>query len=62
MPITDTLEQARRLSWQYGCKVLVVLDLLTKVFKVFTMPHADYLELQPTRYVTLKTYRDGVPE
>jgi hypothetical protein len=62
MPIIDVLEQARELSWQYGAKVVVVLDLLSSVFKVFTMPHAEYLKLHPMRYVVLKTYRDGLLE
>jgi hypothetical protein len=62
MSILDVLEQARKLSWQYCCKVLVVLDMLTSAFKVFTAPHAEYLKQQPTRYVVLKTYSDGMPE
>jgi hypothetical protein len=62
MPIIDVLDQARELSWQYGAKVVVVLDLLASAFRVFTQPHADYLKQQPTRYVVLKTYRDGLPE
>ena len=62
MSIIDVLEQARKLSWQYGCSVLVVLDLLASAFRVFTAPHAEYLKQQPTRYVVLKTYSDGIPE
>jgi hypothetical protein len=62
MSIIDVLEQARKLSWQYGCKVLVVLDLFASAFKVFITPHAEYLKQQPTRYVVLKTYSDGIPE
>ena len=62
MSIIDVLEQARKLSWQYGCSVLVVLDLLASAFRVFTAPHAEYLKQQPTRYVVLKTYCNGVME
>jgi hypothetical protein len=62
MSIIDVLEQARELSWQYCCKVVVVLDLVSSAFRVFTQPHTEYLKQQPTRYVVLKTYRDGLPE
>jgi hypothetical protein len=62
MSIIDVLEQARKLSWQYGCSVLVVLDLLASAFRVFTQPHAEYLKLQPMRYVVLKSYCDGIAE
>jgi hypothetical protein len=62
MSIIDVLEQARELSWQYCCKVVVVLDLVASAFRVFTQPHAEYLKQQPMRYVVLKTYRDGIAE
>jgi hypothetical protein len=62
MSIIDVLEQARKLSWQYCCTVVVVLDLLASAFRVFTAPHAEYLMQQPTRYVVLKTYSDGITE
>jgi hypothetical protein len=62
MSIIDVLEQARELSWQYCCKVLVVLDMLTRTFRVFTQPHAEYLKLHPMRYVVLRAYRDGIAE
>jgi hypothetical protein len=62
MSIIDVLDQARELSWQYCCTVVVVLDLLASAFRVFTQPHTEYLKQQPTRYVVLRTYRDGMPE
>jgi hypothetical protein len=58
----ELLDRARELSWQYCCTVVVVLDLLASAFRVFTQPHTEYLKLQPTRYVVLRTYCDGIAE